>query len=322
MTSPLTRRVAQTLAATILGFSLVGGAAAQEESGTKPVGPPPPPALTATVSFEKVSDSCWAAIRSDGGANAGFIVGEESVLVIDSLGHPRLAEQLRDKIKEITKKPITAVVHTQWHYEHTLGNQVFGDEIDVLMGAKAAEKLGRRLRADGLLLGPGGGAHASLNIRKVRAASDVIESERKFDLGGIEVVASVVGECRSVEDLVVWVPSEKVLYTGSLVSNGHHPLLNAGSTFRTIDRLARLEKLPIERAVPGHGEVGDKELLATQRKYLMQLRAAVRHLGRRKMTVDEIIEKYEMPTDYRDLGHAAAWKDNVRFVVQEVFTGR
>ncbi len=306
-----------------VAFVALAPAAAQERTTPPRAADAPLPAVKApALSIEKVSASCWVATRAMGAGNAGFIVGKDTVLVIDSLGDPRLAKQLLDKIKSVTKKPIRSVVQTHWHYDHTLGNQVFGDNVEIVMGAKAAAKFDSRLRADGMLLGPASGAHKSLNIRKVRPASETVKRQEKIDLGGLDVILSVVGECHSDEDLVVWVPSEKVLYCGDLVSNGHHPLLNGGSTFRTIDVLARLERLAVEHVVPGHGPRGKKALLATQRGYLAQLRGMVRHLGQRKMKPEEIVEKLEMPKSLRDLGHAAAWRDNVRFVVRELFTGR
>ena len=276
-----------------------------------------------SVSFERVSDSCWAAVRPDGGGNAGFIVGPKSVLVVDCLGHPDLAKLLLAQIRKVTDKPIRAVVQTHWHYDHTLGNQVFADDVPVLMGTKAAEMLYRRLKADPLILGPAGGAHASLNIRKVRGATETVTDQKSIDLGGeFKVIVSVAGECHSVEDLVVWVAEEKTLFSGDLVSNGFHPILNGGSSFRTIDALARLEKLDVVQVVPGHGAVGKKDVLKAQRAYLTTIRASVKHLAEQKMLADEIVTKLTMPDAYRDLGHATVWPGNVRFVVQEIFAGR
>src|SRR5690348_18492548 len=76
----------------------------------------------------KLGDGVWAAIGSDGGkagANAGFVIGEDGVAVVDTFEDPGAAKQLLAEIRKITPLPIRFVVNTHYHLDHVNGNDVF-----------------------------------------------------------------------------------------------------------------------------------------------------------------------------------------------------
>ena len=61
----------------------------------------------------------------EGLTNAGIIVGDDSVLVIDSLRVPSFARDLIQDVKKITEKPIEFVIDTHSHWDHSWGNEEF-----------------------------------------------------------------------------------------------------------------------------------------------------------------------------------------------------
>jgi len=76
----------------------------------------------------KVAEGVYGAIAKPGGlasGNAGFVVGDEGVLVVDTFFTPVAAEELIDAIGVETKQPIKYAVNTHYHLDHTGGNQVF-----------------------------------------------------------------------------------------------------------------------------------------------------------------------------------------------------
>ena len=60
-------------------------------------------------------------------ANAGFIVNTDDVVVVDSGGTPSDAKALLAALRKITPKPVSHVINTHWHDDHTMGNAVFRD---------------------------------------------------------------------------------------------------------------------------------------------------------------------------------------------------
>src|ERR1700679_1642091 len=80
------------------------------------------------LQLQKVGNGIWAAIVSDeglAGGNAGFVIGEDGVLVIDTFQDPRPAKALLSEIRKLTSLPIRFVVNTHYHLDHVNGNDVF-----------------------------------------------------------------------------------------------------------------------------------------------------------------------------------------------------
>src|SRR6266487_4108179 len=87
------------------------------------------PAPTAEDDFQivKVADGVYAAIARPGGlasANAGFVIGDDGVLIFDTFFTPTAIEELIGEIQSLTKLPIKYAVNSHYHLDHTGGNQV------------------------------------------------------------------------------------------------------------------------------------------------------------------------------------------------------
>src|SRR6266850_172891 len=75
----------------------------------------------------KVADGVYAAIAKSGGlasGNAGFVIGDDGVLVFDTFFTPAAIEELIAEIQTLTKLPIKYAVNSHYHLDHTGGNQV------------------------------------------------------------------------------------------------------------------------------------------------------------------------------------------------------
>jgi glyoxylase-like metal-dependent hydrolase (beta-lactamase superfamily II) len=75
----------------------------------------------------KVADGIYAGIAKPGGlasGNAGFVVGEDGVLIVDTFFTPVALEELIGEIQAQTQSPVKFAVNTHYHLDHTGGNQV------------------------------------------------------------------------------------------------------------------------------------------------------------------------------------------------------
>src|SRR5437870_417015 len=75
----------------------------------------------------KVADGVYAAIAKPGGlasGNAGFVIGDDGVLIFDTFFTPAAIEELIGEIQSLTKLPIKYAVNSHYHLDHTGGNQV------------------------------------------------------------------------------------------------------------------------------------------------------------------------------------------------------
>ena len=67
-------------------------------------------------------------------ANLGFIIGDESIAVIDTGGSHQVGEALKLAIKKISQKPIKYVINTHVHQDHIFGNTAFIPEGAIIYG--------------------------------------------------------------------------------------------------------------------------------------------------------------------------------------------
>ena len=83
--------------------------------------------------FEELAPGVWAGIRPDSPrypvmGNTTFVISDEGVIVFDGGGMPAMAEQIIDKVRSITEKPVTHVVISHWHGDHSFGVFRFAEE--------------------------------------------------------------------------------------------------------------------------------------------------------------------------------------------------
>jgi glyoxylase-like metal-dependent hydrolase (beta-lactamase superfamily II) len=86
-----------------------------------------------TFQFEELANGVWAGVREDGPrfpvmGNTVFVIGEDGVVVFDGGGMPAMSEQLIAKIRSLTDKPVTHVVISHWHGDHSFGVYRFAEE--------------------------------------------------------------------------------------------------------------------------------------------------------------------------------------------------
>jgi cyclase len=87
----------------------------------------------------------------------------------------------------------------------------------------------------------------------------------------LEVQLIYMGPAHTTNDIVVWIPERKVVFTGDLVFNGGTPFAMMGSVAGWLEALSRLKRLGAETVVPGHGAVCGAQAFDDQEAYLSWL---------------------------------------------------
>jgi quinoprotein relay system zinc metallohydrolase 2 len=210
-------------------------------------------------------------------ANMGFIVGDDSVAVIDTGGTPELGRRLREAVAARTDRKPVVVINTHMHPDHVFGNAAFADvpiagHANLRNALAARQEVYQRRLADEL------GKDAATGIAPVRVDRPVAE-EVRIDLGNRIIVLTAYPTAHTNNDLTVFDRKTGTLFAGDLLFVDHLPAVdgNALGWLRVIDRL---ERVPAVRAVPGHGPavVDWPGALDAERRYLTVLVEGVRRV--------------------------------------------
>lgn len=212
-----------------------------------------------------------------GVSNAGFIVGSESVAVIDTGGSYAIGMRLKAALRARTKLPVRYVINTHMHPDHIFGNAAFEDEKPVFAGH---HKLARAVNARGQhyfqafqrLIGEKGFAGTS-----VVAPTLLVAARTEIDLGGRTIELTPYSTAHTDNDLTVRDLATRTLFTGDLLFVRHLPVLdgNLKGWLAVSDELAKVD---VTLACPGHGALQKSwpGALDAQRQYLTRLRDDVR----------------------------------------------
>lgn len=208
-------------------------------------------------------------------SNAGFVVTDAGVVVIDALGTPSLAAKLKDLIATVTDQPVVRVIATHYHADHIYGLQVFKDagaEIWGPGGARAylgSTQAEERLDERRFSLDPWVNDQTRL-IPPDRWLTDTTQ----FSLGGIDFRIDMLGAAHSDDDLSVYVEQDKVLYSGDIIFEGRVPYVGDANTKQWLAALTAMQTEGLNALVPGHGPAASNPSAAVTatRDYVAYLR--------------------------------------------------
>jgi glyoxylase-like metal-dependent hydrolase (beta-lactamase superfamily II) len=257
-----------------------------------------------------------------GGSNHTWIVFKDYVVVIDA-NFPREAADVVADIKKTTKKPIKYVLDTHHHGDHAYGNCVWAKEGAQIIASKPTARL---LKANG----PKQWADAAKDrkdLKENELKQVDISFDDKYELKDDtqHIVFYNFGHSHTIGDAVAYLPKHKILCTGDACVNGAFNYMGHSSSASWIKCLDKMAELDIDLICPGHGKVARKELLATQKRYFADLRAAVQKGIESKKTVAEITAAFDPPWYKEWTGVTATetpmLKDNVKHVHDEL-TGK
>ena len=256
------------------------------------------------VKATQVADNVWfvqgeAALGSSANrnfiSNAGFVVTDEGVVVIDALGSPTLANELIAEIRRITPKPIRYLIVTHFHADHIYGLQAFKAVGATIIAHPAgreylnSETAQRRLEASRQDLFPW------IDERTQLLGADrwLDDKDSTLVLGGQSLRIRHVGPAHTPEDLVVFVPNAGVLFAGDLVFRGRIPFVGQADSRQWIASLNVLLDMSPRLLVPGHGPVSatPREDLALTRDYLVHLRTTMGEAARNLEPFEEAYAK-------------------------------
>lgn len=240
-------------------------------------------------------------------SNAGFVVTDDGVVVFDALGTPALGAALLDVIRSVTEQPVRRVIVSHYHSDHFYGVQAFkaaGAEIwahEAVRAYLATEAPAARLAERRRSLSPW-----------VNEASRIVAPDRflrgttRFALGGIDFTILPAGPAHTIEDIMLLVEQESVLFAGDVMFAGRVPFVGDADSRAWLAALDRLAEIAPRHVIVGHGPHSDDAPadIDLTRRYLRYLRQTMGAAVEELETFEEVYGR----TDWTAFAHLPAFE--------------
>lgn len=241
--------------------------------------------------LKQVGPNVWAAIARmeipDAAANAGVIVGEDGVVVVDTFATPVAAAQLLAEIRKLTKLPVKFVVNTHYHLDHVAGNKVFADAGALLV---AHYPVRGWIHPENLkFFGKDAKPEQKAMVDALMPPTAGYAQGLDLYLGARAIhVRHLPGHTGG--DSVVFVPDAKAAFAGDLFWRRTSPNMVDASSKPWITTLDTLAKNADYTFIPGHGDVGTANDVTAFRDYIATVQKLVAEAQAQGKAGDALVE--------------------------------
>jgi glyoxylase-like metal-dependent hydrolase (beta-lactamase superfamily II) len=257
--------------------------------------------------FSEVADRVWVARYEWADANVTAVGSDRGLVVVDTHGSVEAGRAVLGDLRRLGAGPVTAVVNTHWHWDHSFGNAAFREEYPGIP-IHAHEDAAAMLDEKGEYM-KGRFAESDDPHRDEVAATEIVvpdhtfSSARSLDLGDRLVELVFPGRGHTDGDLVVRVPDVDVVLGGDLVEESAKPWIGLDSWplewHVSLDVMLSLVT-PATTVVPGHGVPVQRGFVETQRDELAAIGETVRRLAASGVPLQEAVAQGEWPWEADD----------------------
>jgi cyclase len=226
------------------------------------------------IGIQKLKDDLYVigVTKGVGAGNVAVQLTDEGVILVDDM-FDRNHDEILEKLRTVTDKPIKYVLNTHQHDDHSGGN--------AKMLAMNAEVISHR------------NARANMALLKQPGLARVTFADQmSVYLGGKEVRARHFGRGHTGGDAVMYFPADKVIHTGDLfLTFPPQPFIdyaNGGSALEWTQTLDAALKLDFDIAIPGHGPISDRAGIEKFRDNFQAMRDHIQGMVRSGASKDEI----------------------------------
>jgi glyoxylase-like metal-dependent hydrolase (beta-lactamase superfamily II) len=239
------------------------------------------------VQAQQLNASTWMLVGA--GGNIGLSVGEDAVFVIDDQFAP-MAPKIKAAVARITQRPVQFVLNTHFHYDHTGGNEAFGQDGALIV---AHHNVRKRMSSE-QLIALAGRISRQPPSPKVALPVVTVAGEISFHINGEEVHAFHVPRAHTDGDLIVHFRQGDIVHMGDTFFNGSYPFIDTSSGGSAEGLIAALDRVLAmagdkTRIIPGHGPLATRADLQAWRDMLAGVIRRIQALRREGQTDAQII---------------------------------
>ena len=281
-----------------------------------------------TGEWKQISGRAWLFERNQSSHN-GAIILDDYVIMIDAGQEPASGKYVADALREITDKPIRYVIVSHYHDDHTMGLPYFRDEGAIIIGhtetARIIDELGERIIEQRLRLNAVDRPELHEILEGAELANVDASFETKMVIGQGEDRVEILyfGPARTTSDIFVYLPKEKIMFTGDAINRSVQPInYDFPNIAQWTAAMDAATELGAELYVPMHGAYFEEDTVREIIAYYTDLRVAVQSYIDRGVPLEQIQMELDLP-EYNDFrNYEQRFKDVHIPVMYNELTGR
>ncbi|MFY0604675.1 MAG: MBL fold metallo-hydrolase [Flavobacteriaceae bacterium] len=240
----------------------------------------------------KLTDNYYM-LKGSGG-NIGILIGEDGVLMIDDQFAP-LTPKILAAIKKITSKPVSYLLNTHWHGDHTGGNLNMSKEGATIV---SHENVRKRMSKNQVVRGKIKKASPKEALPVLTFTEDMM-----FHYNNDDILFTHVHNAHTDGDAIVYFTKNNVMHTGDTYFQGKFPYIDldsGGSIDGYIDGISKIIMLSDDatKIMPGHGRVANKKELIAYKLMLIDLRNTIKAEIKKGSTLEAVKKNKELTKKY------------------------
>ncbi|MFA5260758.1 MAG: MBL fold metallo-hydrolase, partial [Candidatus Omnitrophota bacterium] len=237
------------------------------------------------------------------GANAGIIIGQDGIVVVDTLISSKEARRFIRDIRSVSRKPIKYVINTHYHPDHAFGNCEFS-RLGAVIIAQKNDKQAMKNTAEESLKNIGFFGLTPEDMKGTKPAYPVLTygDKMEIDLGDQKIELIHARHCHTDGDTLVYLPDKKILFTGDILFTNYHPFLGEGNIDEWVRELDNMKAMDVEKIIPGHGPLSGKKDLEDMKGYLRLFDQRAKELAASSDDAQEIADAIQQELPARPEG--------------------
>lgn len=257
---------------------------------------------------QKVSENIWCFFgktevpsKENGGfmANSCYIKAKDSYILIDTGANYNFAKQAYEAMQKIEDLKVSTIIITHEHDDHWMGNSFYKDRFNSTIYAPKSinenYNENSKPRIFEIL------DKNEMENTKVIKADVVVSDEKVINISDktIKIIPTKL-TAHTKDDLIVYLPDEKVIFTGDIIMNQRVTSNRDGSVIGTLKAIDLINSYDWNTLIAGHGTITDKKATDFTTKYFTLLKTRVLEAIEAGITADEI-SKVVIMDDFKDV---------------------